>query len=68
MASDERGFQVVMDGEVSFSAPYISRDAAEERADELDATYTEDDFSVEAWPNERQSDDEAALYGGDADA
>lgn len=44
---ESEGYRVVLDGHGTYSCPYLSRDNAQERADELNETHGPDmEFSV----------------------
>lgn len=55
-----RAYQIVLDGHGTFSAPYIDKERAEGRIGELTEKVSGDaSFSIEPWPNHRQSDEES---------
>lgn len=57
-------YQIVMDGERCFSAPYTNETKAERRARELEGEIPDSSFQVEFWPNHRQEDTDTDHGGG----
>jgi hypothetical protein len=57
-------YQIVMDGERCFSAPYTDEAKAENRAREFEEEMPDSSFQVESWPNHRQEDTDSDQSGG----